>query len=681
MGRIWYYDDVRLRFQHRYLETIFPLAICTISLVVIAIKCIRHYSSSKSHDEAEERLIEVEEEEDLTLQTTLSHATHVDLDKPKAETGVVTFELVLLLAQVATSIASCLYDKRRPAYTSLSYLAFWTFLSSLALLRLYFTTARLRSSFLQLWNASAITYSFEWLFEILLFWSAIIHPRSTLSRNLIIARFVITTVLCLIVLTARKGNTPVELEYENDIKPSKEPVASLLGTLSFAWTDGIIWQGWKRPLEMSDVWNVAAQDKAELVLQEFRQIKKTHMLAVRLLLYFRKEVLVQGLWCAISSVFMFVPTLLLKAILEYLEDPTSISANSAWLYVILLFVTGIIQALGDGQSLWIGRKVCIRIRAVIIGEIYSKVLRRKAAASAEESKKEESEKKPSWWKKIGSWSKREAKKSEQHLDAEIKKPTEASNGTVINLMSIDSFKVSEICAYLHFLWAATPVQLIMAVALLYKVLGYSSFVGITLMVLVLPLNMWIAKAFQSAQKRIMTATDARIHATNEVLTNIRIIKYFAWEQRFEDNVNEKRRVELNALWKKYVIWSSAATIWSGVPILITFISFLIFTKVEKRPLVPSIAFPALSMFSLLRIPLDQLADMVAHVQESKVSVDRVEAFLGEEETEKYIQLKKSRQSSPGEIKIALQHATLSHGTVPTADGKTKADGFRLIDMN
>jgi hypothetical protein len=61
-----------------------------------------------------------------------------------------------------------------------------------------------------------------------------------------------------------------------------------------------------------------------------------------------------------------------------------------------------------------------------------------------------------------------------------------------------------------------------------------------MMLILLPINMYVASQFSKIQKLILAATDARIHTTNEVLTNIRIIKYFAWEQRFIGLVNEKR---------------------------------------------------------------------------------------------------------------------------------------------
>ncbi|RMZ80548.1 hypothetical protein DV737_g2910, partial [Chaetothyriales sp. CBS 132003] len=631
---------------------------------------------------------------------TVSHRRHsvVSVNRPGGATALVSVEFIALLGQVAISTAAVVLSATSPSSLPLpaavAALVVWAYIAALAACRLLLSTTAWRLSFARLWNHTACLYGVQWLLQIWVFRSVLIGHPAKLARNLVVAQFCLTTLLLFIALTSRTGNQAVLVEYEGDMEPSREPLASLLSHATFAWVDPIVWQGYKKPLEMSQVWNVTLKDKAETALAQFRQVKKAHSLALRLLIHFQRQILIQGAWCMLASVFMFLPTLLLKAILEFLEDQESTPATAAWLYVILLFVTGCIQAIADGQALWIGRKICIRLRAIIIGEIYSKTLRRKAAAAAPAptvvaKTAERPAKKPLLKGVTSLWTSLRIKPAVKVTppppppDAPQRVDAQASNGTIINLMSIDSFKVAEICAYLHFLWAAVPVQLAMAVALLFQVLGLSSLAGIGLMMLVLPLNLYIAKSFQATQKRIMAATDKRIHATNEVLENIRIIKYFAWERRFADKVNEKRNSELSALWKKYVLWSLAATVWSAVPILITFVSFFIFTVVEKKPLVPSVAFPALSMFSLLRIPLDQLADMVAHVQESKVSVDRVEDFLNEEETEKYQQLRLSKHDHLAEPRIALDNATLTWGSKspgPAGDDDDGTDAFRLINV-
>jgi ABC-type multidrug transport system fused ATPase/permease subunit len=713
-GPLWFRDDLNPCFQmlsvfqtgclevfpdkfDSYLETIFPLTACGLSVLLVLFTLFSNRTKSKKHTREQDLLLDVEAEDtdedsevDLTLQKTTSRTNLSirEVDKPTGEVLLVVVELIALFGQLSLSALSLFVDQHEiPRTVSIANIVTWLYIVVLASIRLLSTTTTWRLSYLKLWNHTAMLYGAQWLFEVAIFRSSIIHPRGTTRWIFPIVHFSLTSLLLTIAVVSRKGNKAVVLEYEEGLEPSQEPLASLFSIATFAWADPIIWRGYKKTLELSDVWNLPLKDKAATVLTSFRQVKKTHMLAFRLLLFFKRRILLQGAWAALGSVFMFLPTLLLKAILEYLEDPADTPRNAAWLYVILLLVTGLVQAVADGQALWIGRRVCIRLRAIIVGELYSKALRRKAAASTEkeEEKKPEDKSAKPLLKRVQTGFQNASKKmmflSKKDKAAPMKEPVPASNGTIINLMSIDSFKVADISAYLHFLWACVPVQLAMAIGLLYSILGYSSFVGIGLMVLILPLNFLLAKSFQAAQKKIMAATDVRIHATNEVLQNVRIIKYFAWEERFYNNVSDKRRIELRALRRKYILWSSAATIWSGVPILITFMSFLIYTLVEKKPLVPSIAFPALSMFSLLRIPLDQLADMVAHIQESKVSVDRVEDFMNEEETDKYIQLRDSRTDDI-EPRIAIQDATLTWGAKPSLQKTDSTAGsFRLININ
>lgn len=636
---------------------------------------------------------------DLSLQKTVSHVSIRELDKPKREVSLVALEVLILLGQVGISAAQLTLGKTQFSIAagtreaSIAAVAVWGYILLLSTLRLCFSALRRPVSHVDLWNHTAFLYGTQWLLELFVFRSAVIHPGHPLARNLTIAQFALTSLLFVIALFSRKGNKAVVLEYDEDLQPSREPTASVISLASFAWADAIVWRGYKKTLELNDVWNVNIEDKAALVLSRFRQMRKTNSLAVQLLWFFKTKLLIQGAWAMLGSVCLFLPTLLLKLILEYLEDPYSTPANAAWLYVILLFFNGTVMAVANGQGLWIGRKISIRLRAIIVGEIYSKALRRKAAASAESQPGKEpvNTDRQSFLRKLFLFGRKKGEK-DNSADQSQSRPTDgpaeaenafdvqANNGKIINLMSIDSFKVADICAYLHFLWAATPVQLVMAITLLYRILGLSSFAGIVMMVLLLPLNLYIAKSFQRAQKTIMAATDARIHSTNEVLQNIRIIKYFAWERRFADNVNDKRRVELKALRKRYILWSLAATVWSAVPILITFVSFFIYTVIEHKPLLPSVAFPALSTFALLRIPLDQLADMVAHVQDSKVSVDRVDQFLNEEDTEKYLQLRKSKKLGNEGTKIALKDATLTWGSKKDSSPLDNLDSFRLINI-
>ena len=628
----------------------------------------------------------------LTLNRTTTMGSVAEIDSPRGQITLVVIELLAIAVVDALNITALILQTHGPKgmTATIAGIMTWTYIFVLALLRLVmgYTSWRIP----KVWNHTAALYSLQWLFSLIIFRSAIIHPRSKVAQVLIISEFALTSLLFGIAITTRKGNKAVVLEWEGEVEPSREPLASLCSIYTFAWVDAIVWQGYKKAFEMKHVWNLLPKDKAAAVIADYRQLKKTTILTWHLLRYFRTKLIMQCLYAIFSGFFTFAPTLLLKSILEYIEDPDTAPRNVVWLYVILLAFTDILRSLADQQALWIGRKICIRLRAIIIGEIYAKALRRKAAAGSDtvlgDKKDKDDKAKPSAMKNtFGISNKKDKVKKDSDStnskdeDTTTKGADEQVNvGTIINLMSVDSFKVSEITAYLHFLLAAAPTQLIVAIYLLYKILGASSIPGLIVMAILLPVNIMLARGFGKYQKKIMAATDKRIHTTNEVLQNIRIIKFFAWERRFCTIVNETRSVELSALRSKYILWAFAVAVWNTVPVVITFFSFLVYTTIEKKPLYPSIAFTAISLFNILRVPLDQLGDMIAHVQESKVSVDRVEEFLNEEETEKYEQLRHDNVDSNGNKVIGFKNATFTWGG-KEATPEPISTAFRLMDID
>lgn len=627
----------------------------------------------------------------LALVKTTTRGSIIQADTPPGQKLSVILEELCIVSLVAINVVALITRtfNDRGGISAVVGLLTWVYVLLLATLRLFLDNSKWRVP--RIWNHTAAIYACQWLFTVLVFRSVLIHPSSQLAQALVIAEFGLTTILFGMAMTTRKGNKTVMLEWEGDIEPSREPLASVFSLLTFAWVDNVLWEGYKKPMEMSKVWNLLPKDKAAAVLADYRQVKKTGKLAFHLAKYFKAELLLQCTWTVMAGILTFAPTLLLKAILEYVERPEAAPLNVLWFYVILLPVADLVRSVGDGQGLWIGRKICIRIRAIIIGEIYAKALRRKAASGKDavlgntksgETAKEtmmDKLKRMLGLKKDTTTSDGATEGSKKDESAEGS-DEQANLGTIINLMSVDSFKISEVTSYLHFLLASAPTQLIVSIILLWQVMGLSAIPGLIIMVILIPVNILLAQGFNYTQKKIMSATDKRIHSTNEVLQNIRIIKYFAWEQRFSHIVDEKRAAELKALRNRFLIWALAVATWNTVPVLITFFSFLVYTKVEGKPLYPSVAFTAMSLFMLLRVPLDQFGDMIAHVQEAQVSIDRVEEFLKEDETDKYRQLGQDNIDEEGNKVIGFRDkATFIWGSkdAVAADGSM---AFRLLDL-
>ncbi|KAF4120667.1 ABC-type multidrug transport system, ATPase and permease component [Geosmithia morbida] len=731
---IWQIDDFTSCFQLDYLKVLLPLIAVGLSLAhlttsslhaIIANRAAKGYTKISADDDDDQQhdhtrippdeLAGVEEEEQLeinagrlALAKTTTRGSVVQADTPPGIYLSQIVEAVTVAGLIATNscaLASKPYIATHGYAAAVTGILVWSYVLVIVTLRL--TLGRATWRLLHLWNHTATLYGLNFLFDVFILRSVIIHPPSKSTQVLSIVEFALVSLLFGLAVTTRRGNSTVLLEWEDGIEPSREPLASLFSVATFSWVDAIIWKGWKQPLEIEGVWNLLPKDKAAAVLSDYRQLKKTTSLALHLLKYFKASLVVQCILAAVSGLFAFAPTLLLKAILEYVEKPERAPKNVLWLYVIGLPVLDLVRSWGDNTALWIGRRICIRVRAIIVGEIYAKALRRKAAGggdkvlleakpTAQDSKSDDESAGSKLKRALGlgknkkstdtDGSDTESATATATTDSAAKPASDAGSddqanlGTIINLMSVDSFKVAEITAYLHFLCASAPAMLVISVVLLWQVMGYSAIPGIVVMALLLPVNYLIGKGFNETSKNIMAATDKRISITNEVLQNIRIIKYFAWEERFGMMIDEKRHAELRSLRSRFLVWAAAVATWNFVPVLITFFSFLVYTVLEKKPLYPSVAFTAMSLFMLLRIPLDQFGDMFAHVQEAKVSIDRVEEFLQEEETEKYAQLGSDNVDEKGVRRIGFRHSTLIWGARDAvADDGTQA--FRLLDLD
>jgi ABC-type multidrug transport system fused ATPase/permease subunit len=145
-------------------------------------------------------------------------------------------------------------------------------------------------------------------------------------------------------------------------------------------------------------------------------------------------------------------------------------------------------------------------------------------------------------------------------------------------------------------------------------------------------------------------------------------------------VNERREVELKSLSNRFFVLTIATGAWLAVPLIITAISFFFYTVVERKALLPSTAFTALTLIGLLRIPLDRIAIALAQIQQAKASIDRIQAFFDE-----------NARPSPYEFSdehngtyIGFDHARLSWDDGVSNDKESSLGSnstFQLVDID
>ncbi|CAK7894389.1 ATP-dependent bile acid permease [[Candida] anglica] len=693
----WHYDDVTKCARTTYLDGLYPLVVGGASFALLSVKTSIHlYKHGKKTGapsaetqpllaaadaygsvEAPEEIANVSIKErhfDLkrvpdTNEDGTPHGKRQLVFKDTADRFRVCVEYLAVILRLALAISMLFYPEfkhywRKTPFTAWIQIFFWTYIFVIVSIRVG-NLNKLRLHLPSLWSHCTVLYFFNLLSTVISFRSALTHNVTVDSvRYLYIAQFVLASILLITNFSSKTADKPAVLYITSDgVTPSPENVSSLFDLLSYSWLDKMVWKSYKQTLEMKDIWGLREDDYALSILKSFERGKKAANFTIRLFSHFKLLLAVQAFWAVLEALLIFAPSLLLKKILEYVENPEVNSKNLAWCFVFGMPIFKMLDSISSGCSLFIGRRVCLKMRAIIIGEVYAKALRRRITVS-EVSEEDEEE------KKDDDSNKNKSESSSQKGDKEEPKKT-AELGAIINLMAIDAFKVSEICGYLHF-FVGSILMIFICIYLLYGLLGWSALVGATSIVALLPLNYKIASYFAQMQKKMLTITDKRIQKMNETFQSIRIIKFFAWEDKFYDSIMEVRSKELHKLKVRLAAWSAGAFVWFITPTLITLLSFYCYTIIEGKVLTAPIAFTSLSLFTLLRSPLDQLSDMTSIVLQSKVSLDRVDDFLNEEESSKYEQL--GQEAGPNSPYIGFENATFSWNSKAETD-------FKLKDLN
>ncbi|UYV65682.1 ABCC2 [Cordylochernes scorpioides] len=193
-------------------------------------------------------------------------------------------------------------------------------------------------------------------------------------------------------------------------------------------------------------------------------------------------------------------------------------------------------------------------------------------------------------------------------------------GEMVNLMSVDIQRCSDLLIYLNLVWSA-PLQIFLCIFFLSKILGFAVGAGLLVMLITLPVNSVVvhhSKIFQMGQ---MELKDQRIRMMNEVLSGIKTIKLLAWEQIFEDKLTTLRDRELYKLRRMAYINSFSNFFWTATPFLVSLSTFSAFLALDpNHRLDAALIFIPLCLFNILRFPLSMLPLIITMIVQVGLSL-------------------------------------------------------------
>ncbi|KAK5786564.1 hypothetical protein PVK06_041201 [Gossypium arboreum] len=200
-----------------------------------------------------------------------------------------------------------------------------------------------------------------------------------------------------------------------------------------------------------------------------------------------------------------------------------------------------------------------------------------------------------------------------------------TSGEIINFMIVDAERVGDFSWYLHDPWMVA-LQVALALFILYNALGLASIAAFVANVLVLLANIPLRKMLEKFQYKLMESKDTRMKATSEILRNMRILKLQGWEMKFLSKIFGIRRVEEG--WLKCFVYTNAM-IDSVFLVAPTFVSVATFGACMFLgvPLESGKILSALATLRILQEPIYNLPGTISMIAQTKVSLDRIAAFL------------------------------------------------------
>ncbi|XP_041372536.1 ATP-binding cassette sub-family C member 4-like [Gigantopelta aegis] len=290
-------------------------------------------------------------------------------------------------------------------------------------------------------------------------------------------------------------------------KPCPYDKANWLSRISFWWLTPLFISGFKRPLTSSDIYDVSREDKSaqlEKILertwkQELRRYSdgQSTSLLRAILWAFRLQWLFPAILLFISESSKVLAPYLVGQLVGFFIPGSKVTTTTAYIYAVSLGLVGLTQ-MCNPLYFFIMQRTALKMKTAVGSLIYRKVLSLSSQSFYQ-----------------------------------------TTSGQIVNLLSTDVEKFHPAVENIHYLWLS-PLVMITCIYLIYQQCGLASLFGFSVIVIFMPLQMINAKLFGHLRSKIGQCSDQRVHMMTEIISGIKVIKMYCWEQPFSSLINSLR---------------------------------------------------------------------------------------------------------------------------------------------
>uniref|UniRef100_A0A8C2GTP2 ABC-type glutathione-S-conjugate transporter n=1 Tax=Cyprinus carpio TaxID=7962 RepID=A0A8C2GTP2_CYPCA len=401
--------------------------------------------------------------------------------------------------------------------------------------------------------------------------------------------------------------------------------ASFLSKILFWWFSGLLFKGYRSPLQAEDLWSLREEDTSEKIISDLEEewtaecTKQENHLSTSIALgsrlpeqaqFLRKiqkeqssgfcllrtlarsfgPYFLTGTLCLmVHDAFMFSVPQVLSLLLGFMKDEDA-PLWKGYFYASLMFLLSCLQSIFNHQYTYTCFTVGMRVKTAVMGLVYRKSLVVNSAARRT-----------------------------------------CTVGEIVNLVSADTQKLMDFVVYFNAVWLA-PIEVTLCLFFLWQHLGPSALAGIATVIFIFPLNGFIARKRSKLQEIQMKYMDGRVKLMNEILNGIKILKFYAWEKAFLEQVLGYREKELKTLKKSQILYSVSIASFNSSSFLIAFAMFGVYVLIDDKNILDAQKiFVSMALINILKTPLSQLPFAMSTTMQALVSLKRLGKFLCQDE--------------------------------------------------
>ncbi|XP_060217786.1 ABC transporter C family member 14-like isoform X1 [Lycium barbarum] len=365
--------------------------------------------------------------------------------------------------------------------------------------------------------------------------------------------------------------------------------ASLFSRAVWNWMNPLLSKGYQSPLKLDEVPSLPPDFRAERMAEFFgknwpkpdENVK--YPVLMTLIRCFWRDIVIISFLAIVQLAVMYVGPVLIQSFISFTSGDRT-NPSEGYYLVLILLVSKVIEVLTSHHFSFQSEILGMKIRSSLITTLYKKGLRLTCSSR------------------------------QAH-----------GVGQIVNYMAVDSQQLSDMMLQLHSLWMM-PLQVGASLLLLYYYMGVSMFAAFVLIVGAMISTLLMTRKNNEFQFQLMMKRDSRMKAINELLGNMRVIKFQAWEEHFKEKIQSLRNEEFSWLSKfMYLLSCNLSVLWSMSQVIAacTFGAAILC----KIPLDAATVFTATTVFRILQDPIRTFPQSLMSVSQAMVSLGRLDGYM------------------------------------------------------